>query len=217
MRALQQLIGCPMPPWQTMEERIKESIKLDAPFQHFATVIISQGDIIKGISQSKRNNLIVDNFGVLLAGLFKTQTTTKTEVTLQDEGDTGRTVCTYGTWAASARNFNNYTTSSGTKLKMGSGVTAATRGDYDIETDLPTSPEDDFFGSGTGSYAGGAVSIGAALTAGGNGTINEVGLFGYWHDNNTSVYNFMLLHDILTSGEAYVIGNTLTVAYTINL
>jgi len=214
MRILKQLIGHQYP--KNINEIIRESIKLRSPFQHFSTVIISQGDIIKGIDQSKPNNLILNNFGVWLAGFIRQPTIAQTDVNLQDITDTTRNLILYLN-APSESMFNvDSNEDLGTKMRVGSGVTPAARDDYDIETALGTAPEDDVFDSGVGSYAVGTISVAGAITAGGAGTINETGFYGAF-GYGTTVTDFMLFHDILVAGEAFVLGNTITVAYTINL
>lgn len=219
---LKKLIGDYAP--KNIGQLIAESIKVKSPFQHFSTVMIQEPDgIIKGISQSKPNNLILDNAGEWLASFFRTPSANqKIQTTLVDEGNTGRIFCT------SYHNYNDETyvaygstvgTGSGSYIKIGSGSTSATRADYDIETDFGTAPEDDFFGSGSGSYGGGSIGVAGAVVGGGNGTVNETGMFGHWKimDANDVFYNVMLFHDILVSGEAFVIGETITVTYTIAL
>jgi len=213
MRALKQLIGRQYP--KNIDELIRESIKLRSPFQHFSTVIISDHDIVKGIAQSKPNNLILDNFGTWLAGLIRAPVVGNKTISLQDDGDVSRDVMTFATTAVA---FNTHGAKTlGTGIKVGAGNTPAARDDFDIETAFIVAPEDDIFDTGTGSYAGGAVSVGGVITAGGAGTINETGLYGVWLITAATEHNFMLFHDILVSGEAFVLGNTITVAYTINL
>jgi len=213
MRALKQLIGHPTP--KNLDEIIRESIKLRDPFQHFSTVIISQGDIIKGIAQSKPNNLILDNFGLLLAGIFRTPVALLgPAIVLNDDTDTVRDVFAMGVTAST---FNAVAAQAlGSSIKVGSGTTAATRADFDIETAFIVAPEDAAFDTGPGAYAAGSIAIAGAIISGGAGTINETGMFGVW-SHIGALARFMLFHDILVAGEAFVLGNTITVAYTINL
>jgi len=204
-----------MPQPKTLDEIIKESIKFDAPFQHFATVIISDKDIVQSIQQSKPNNLILANFGTWLAGFFRAPVVSATSVSLIDSGGDARDVYMWVTTGANV--FNSDTGDKiGSLIQVGGGSTPATRTDEDIETPLGSAPEDDVFDTGSGSYAAGAISVSGAISAGGTGTIAEVGLFGAW-TYEVTLANFMLFHDILTSGEAYTPGQTITVAYTINL
>jgi len=218
MRALRQLVGRPTP--KNLDEIIRESIKLRSPFQHFATVIIDDQNIIKGISQSRPNNLILDNFGYWLSAMFRAPAEAVFDVVgMKDTGGNAETVRTYGPQAANASSFCNYKTGqvTGTYMQVGSGSTAAARDDVAIETAFGTAPEDAHFVTGSGSYAAAAVSVAGAITAGGNGTIAETGLIAKWLNASQVAKLFLLFHDILASTEAFTAGNTITVAYTINL
>ena len=215
MRALKQLIGHPTP--KNLDEIIRESIKLRYPFQHFSTVIISDHDIIKGIDQSKPNNLIMDNFGAWLAGFFRAPVIGNKAVTLTDSAGTPRnTVYVY--YDSATEGVFNIDAGDilGTRFQVGAGLTPAARADSNVETAFGTAPEDAVFDSGSGSYAVGSIAVAGAIIAGGAGTINETCLFGAWTYELTAA-DFLLFHDILAAGEAFVIGNTITVAYTINL
>lgn len=216
MRILNQLIGCEMPKPKTLDEIIKESIRMRHPFQHFSTVIISKDKIIKSVGQSKRNNLILDNFGVFLAGLIRAPVSANTE-----SGNFTAKDGTPNAWhmyrdVADQFEFNDGS-GAGFHLQCGSGVTPATRSDYSIQTPLPTAPEDDVFPTGNGSYAGGAVSLAGAVSCGGAGTVNETVLYAYLNNKSNAIENVAFFHDLLVSGEAFVLGDTITVTYTVNL
>ena len=105
----------------------------------------------------------------------------------------------------------------GTVMEVGSGVTAATRADEQIETNFIVAPEDDSFPTGAGAYAVGAIACAGAIVAGGAGTINETLFSGVWADQDGAAREIALLHDILVAGEAFVLGDTITVTYTLNL
>jgi len=215
MRTLDQLIGAPIP--KNIDELIRESIKIRHPFQHFSTVIISDRGIIKGISQSKPNNLITDQFGTWLAGWIRTPVVAISTVTLKESGGANKTVQMYEK-TASAAVFNiDVGDKLGTVIQCGSGSTAATRADYDVETALPTAPEDAPFDTGTGVYAVGSIAAAGAIVAGGAGTIRETCLFASWVDSVNALFNFLLFHDILASPETFVLGDTITTTYTVNL
>jgi len=215
MRALKQLIGYPMP--KNIDEIIKESIKFRYPFQHFSTVLISDKNIIKGVAQSKPNNLITDNFGTWLAAFFRAPVVGIKTITLKDSGGTDRALVHIYYNIANSGVFNIDTGDKiGTSMQVGSGSSAAARSDYSVETAFGNAPEDDLFDTGTGSYAVGSIAVAGAIIAGGAGTIAETCLFGSWTWVDTGA-DFLLFHDILSSTEAFVGGNTITVAYTINL
>ena len=217
--SLDALIGYEIP--LNIDEIIRESIKLTAPLQHFVTIIIQcPKGIIQGISQSKPNNLILNNFGTWLAGLIRAPVNTDTTISLTDTGNNSRDTNTYDNQGA-CHVFNGHdgTITLGTQIQVGGGSTTAARTDYAIETPLSTSPEDALFDTGTGSYATGTISLAGAITAGGTETINEVILAAKWHYGAAASGNavFALFHDILVSGEAFTPGQTITAAYTINL
>lgn len=214
---IQDLIGYKPP--KNIEDIIRESIKLDAPFQHFATVMIQEPDgIIKGIGQSKRNNLILDNFGIILAELFTTPSMNQDTASVKDILNASTVFQFYGDATASDEPFTKNHINLGTLMQVGSGVTAATRADYAIETALGTAPEDDIFDTGSGSYAAGSIGVSGAISAGGAGTINETLMVFKLHESvGSNVADVALFHDILASGEAFVLGETITVTYTINL
>jgi len=214
---LNKLIGGHPP--KDINEIIRESIKLRAPFQHFATVMIQEPDgIIKGIGQSKRNNLILDSFGQVLAALMRAPINGITNINLDDITDTAR-ACTIMEEAAGSNSFIGSAAARivGTVMRCGSGVTPAVRTNFEIETPLAVAPEDAIFPTGNGSYAAGSVGCSGTIVAGGAGTINEVGMYGQWVYAGPTLGWFMLFHDILVAGEAYVLGETITVTYTLAL
>jgi len=171
---LKDLIGYQPP--KNIGELIRESIQLDAPFQHFSTVMITSRDgLIKGISQSKRNNLILDHFGEILAELFTPPSDGQNEITLTDITNNPLVIQFYGDESANDFMFarNSVAFQLGTLIQVGSGVTAATRADFDIETPFIVAPEDAPFDTAPGAYGAGAIAVVAATIAGGAGTINE--------------------------------------------
>ena len=105
----------------------------------------------------------------------------------------------------------------GTEMQFGSSTTAAQRTDYKIGTALGTAPESGLFSTGLGSYAGGSVSFSGAISAGGSGTINEMGFFMALCNTSTAQQIIMMFHDILGSGVGYSAGNTLNGSYSISL
>lgn len=206
-----------MPKPQTLDEIIRDSVKFKHPFQHFATVIISdKNKIIKGVSQSKPNNLITDIFGEWLAGFFRAPVLAITSVTLIDTTNTLRTLKMYN----SGGDWNEFNSDSadllGTLIQVGAGTTAAARADYNVETAFGTAPESAPFATGNGAYGAGAIGVSGTVVAGGAGTIAEVCMFADW-TYDTTLARFLLFHDLLAATEAFVLGETITATYTINL
>lgn len=220
MREFNQLIGNYVP--KNINEIIQKSIKLEHPFQHFSTVMITDKEnVIKGIGQSKPNNLILDQFGTWLAGFLRAPVSANKNISITDTANNARTMVIYYDQATSFT-FNCFDVglvTCGSRIQCGSGTTVATRSDYAIETALGTAPENALFDSGTGVYAVGSIACAGAVVAGGAGTVNETILTGHWRwgTGGDTEADFALFHDILGSGEAYVLGNTITVTYTINL
>jgi hypothetical protein len=111
----------------------------------------------------------------------------------------------------------------GTLLQLGSSTTAATRIDYKINTALGTAPESGLFATGNGVYGGSSgsgaasMSFSGSVSAGGTGTVNEAGFFGQFTMISGTITTFMLFHDVLSSGVAYVAGNILPLSYSIQL
>ena len=169
---------------------------------------------IKEVGFNRPDDLFTNNFGTWLAHLIQSPAAAIKGYTMYDTSNTARTSDTVSGYASSYT-FNS-ATSFGTQTQFGSGTTAAARNNYAIQTAFATSPESARFGSGSGSYAGNTVSWGSVIAAGGSGTINEIGLFGYWLWTGTSgVYTFMLTHDILGAGVAFVAGNPLVGTFAV--
>jgi len=217
---LNELLGFKPP--KNIDELIKDSIKMDAPFQHFSTVMIQdKRGLIKGISQSRRNNLILDHFGEWLALMFRAPVDARNTFIFNDTDLVARTFSFYHSAGAVDDVFCRKEAAGainiGTTMEIGSGTTAATRADEQIETNFVVAPEDDAFPTGVGAYAVGAIACAGAIVAGGAGTINETLLSGMWCDEGGVAREVALLHDILVAGEAFVLGDTITVTYTLNL
>lgn len=170
------------------------------------------------------DDLILDNFGKWLAGIAAAPTSVGdgagyTTVTLNDTGNTARTVAIYREPSADA-----YSTFSapvvtgvmGSYIQLGDSDTAATRADFNIGSALPDAPESSMFGTSTGSYGSGAISFSGAVTAGGASTAKEMGWFCKWKYGVT-IGTFMLFHDLLVPTVAYVAGQTLNASYSITL
>jgi hypothetical protein len=155
--------------------------------------------------------MFLNNFGTKLAALIHGNQGGIDGYIVYDETNTARTSNTsYGpNWYATA---STYWT-----IQFGSGTTAAQRNNYAIQTAFATAPESTKFQCGPGAYAAGVISFGNLITAGGSGTVNEIGLFNLCGWLNGWSGNTMMTHDILGSGVAFVAGNPLVGTFAINI
>ena len=202
---------------KTKPSSYADLIKLNKDFQQriiessCAAVLKSEKDLrIKEIGFNKQDDLFLNNWGTFLAYLIQPPLAAIGGYTLYDTTNTARTNASN----AYSNNFN-YTNSAGFQIQFGAGTTAAARTNYSIQTGFTTAPEKNPFGCGSASYANGNISFGNLITAGGSGTINEIGLFGYFYWPYGSLFLFMLTHDILGQGVSFVGGNPLVGTFAI--
>jgi len=181
-----------------------------------ALSILNEKGKIESVGINKPDDLILDNFGYWLAGLIRTPVQASTSVTLKDSSNTNRTVAIFATSGNYPFNMYFYQ-KCGTQLMVGSNATTATRADYTVGTAFGTAPESGLFDTSTGSYAAGYISFSGAVTAGGSGTVNETGFYGYWAGNSADSYSFMLFHDNLETGQPFTAGQTINCSYSIDL
>ena len=194
-------------------ERLRREIN-QRIFESVVVSVLDSKGRIRGLGLNEPKDLILDNFGAWLAGLIRAPVATAWKsCSMVDNGGIARTVYLYYFLGV----FNAHETRSlGTNIRVGSGATPPARSDYAIETPFETPPENAVFPTGDGSYAAGAISFSGSITAGGSGTIREVGFYGHWIDVDQITRDFMLFHD-LVSAVGFTAGQAITVAYTINL
>lgn len=193
----------------------RRSIKIQA----FVTVRDKEGRIV-GKGKSKPNNLILDQFGKWLAGMILAVAVGDHTISVFDITNTGVTLrLRSGSSSNDGKLIMSYSTgiATGTKMQVGSGTTPATRADYNIETAFGTAPESGLFNTGSGSYGAGTITFSGSVSAGGSGTVNEVGFFATWLNSVATAKTIMLFHDILTSGVPFTPGQSITAEYSISL
>ena len=177
-----------------------------------AVAILNSKGRIESVGINKPDDLILDNFGKWIAGMFRPGIPLSiTTVSLKDDSNTSRDIYTYTNTA-----YFNYG-SSGTVIKVGSGTTTPERDDYTIETPFGTAPESGYIDTNTGSYANTHATFSASTTAGGNGTVNETGVYGYWRDSGSTTRYFMLFHDLLDTGQSFTAGQIINISYSIDI
>jgi hypothetical protein len=163
------------------------------------------------------DDLILNNFGTWLAHLLQGPSQTNVQgYTLYNITNTAKASTIFGYFGTSSYTFNG-TPANGIQIQFGSGSTAAARTNYSIQTALGNAPENTRFPSGAGAYANNYVSFGNVIIAGGSGTINEIGLFGFWYWLAGVQDTYMLCRDVLGAGVSYVAGNPLVGTFTLGI
>lgn len=199
---------------KTMDEIIayqKQSLSRMLDTSCVAVLRSEKDHRIKEIGFNIPDDMFLNNFGTKLAALIHGNQGGIDGYVVYDETNTARTSNTsYGPiWYATATSYWT--------IQFGSGTTAAQRNNYAIQTAFATSPESTKFQCGPGAYAAGVISFGNLITAGGSGTINEIGLFNLCGWLSGWGGNTMMTHDILGSGVAFVAGNPLVGTFAINI
>lgn len=175
--------------------------------------------VIREVGVNCFDDLFTDNIGTWLASqVFQSCGIYVSNYVMTDTSNTQRlTTAGYGFYDGWWNAYNNTSGKyNGFGFQFGSGTTAAARGDYKIQTPLGSAPESSKFPCNFGIYStGGTIVTVGDIVAGGFGTINEVGFIGaQW---TASSYDFLLSHDILSSGVGYSQGNPLVCSLSISI
>jgi len=160
-----------------------------------------------------KSNLILNNFGIFLAGLFKGDNLAKS-VTLQDQSNVARIINIYA-----GGNFFNAILVGGMDLRIGSGSTPPAGTNFNVETPFGTAPENINFASSNPVFNLGLRNFkyAGAITAGGSGTINESVTRAVWDDNGNVSRGWTLFRDIISPSVSFIIGQTIALEYTVQL
>jgi len=161
------------------------------------------------------SNLILNNFGEMMAGYMAGNPAVTIQSNLIDVGGTPRTILHF-----TPGNFNNLGNVGGILHRVGSGSTAPARGDIEIQTSFGTSPEDADFNSDDFIPAfdtpTGTIKSAGSIVAGAGGTVNELVLKGRWQIGASS-FNFSLFRDSVSPGQSFVASDTITSEFTVQL
>jgi len=162
------------------------------------------------------SNLILDQFGLFLAAIFQGIPASGAEtIVLKDTGGVNRTVN-----IISLVQLWNFSTAATMFHQVGSGNTAPTRQDFQIETAFGTAPEDTIiepsdpvYNSGLGSFK----SI-SSISAGGSGTIRESVMISRWRPNSGSTNRFFaLFRDTISPAVPFAASQSIALEYTIQI
>ncbi len=166
---------------------------------------------IKEIGFNRADDMFLNNWGTAIACGIHGNTGAIYPYTMYNLTNSAISVGG-GSFAFMSGSTNNYF-----MVQFGAGTTAAARSNFNIQTAFVTSPESTRFQCGPGAYAGGTISFGNLIAAGGSGTINEIGLFTYFDYLSNGYDTFMVTHDILGAGVAFVAGNPLVGTFAISI
>ena len=184
------------------------------PHETVALAVTDRRGKILGADINMPNDLILDNFGRWLAGIITPPAIVNTTRSISLTDINGSSHSNHYIYYFTDYTYNRDGAAVGGAMKVGSGSSAAARGDYDVTTAFGGSPEDDMFPTATGSYSAGYATVAGAITAGGSGTVNEVGLFMKWVYYTAYDVYVMICHDILGSGIPFSAGNIINVSYS---
>lgn len=164
-----------------------------------------------------KSNLILDNFGLLLAKIFSTQTTANQ--TFTGTNSAGAPIAIH----SRALTSNVFNLSSGGAVGMllfiGSGSTPPTRQDFSVETPFGTAPESLTFGAGFPVYNSGLGNFKnlGSIIAGGSGTINESVMFDVMRTVASGLAVLALFRDIISPSVSFIVGQSIALEYTVQI
>jgi len=194
-----------------------------------ALCYILEKDEIKGVGGSTlieekktgkiMSNLILDNFGLLFA-FMHTQVRFLPVSGLPNLVDTGNNVRPMTVAQTTiAYNFEAIGGQMGSNLQVGAGTSAVAGTDFNIEAAFGSAPENAFFFSGTPVFNPGTGQFQntGSIVAGGAGTVNECGMFMNWRTNNQGIFDFMIFHDLISPGQAFIATQQIALTYTMQL
>jgi hypothetical protein len=174
------------------------------------------GDMIKSVSVSKPNDLILNNFGNFWIKLFNVVGNSAVAFVANDITDTEFTYRTYRETSTNPRTYNEGGTNLGTQIGIGSGNTEPVRSNVDLETYFGSSPESTRQNTSVGGWNtdNGHVTYVMAITAGGSGTIRETATFAVWKEINGNAKTNMLTREVLDTPQDFSATDPISVKYT---
>jgi len=157
-----------------------------------------------------QSNLILNNLGQALSGIFKGGVLVSERVIVDSIG-VGR-----NTRFVAPNVLFNDTLIFRVLLQVGSGSTAPARTDFAIETAFGTGPEDTFFESTIPIYDNSNFNFknAGSISAGGSGTVNESVLQAFWSDAANGSRVNTLYRDAISPGVPFVASQTIALEYT---
>ena len=203
-----------------LERKNKKYPPVENPLNSACVVSVVEEKEIKQIGMSCLNDLLNNNFALFIKGAFN-RGGTQTEMR-----DVSNIVTEVRFTGASATRYNNnqttQTTPIGSRVQVGSGITPATRSDFNIETAFVGGVVAQRRPTGIGVYFAGLndvlISSVISPTLGG-GSISEACLYAQWHRSlfANQFREFVLSRDNISPVVPFSAGNTINIDYTLNM
>jgi len=176
---------------------------------------VGGSSLMKDVKTGKlRSDLILDQFGIFMEGMFNGLTGSDRNVVMTDDVGTDTTMRVYGT----SGTFNDVS-SGRILLQVGQGTTPPTRADINLETPFVGGAESVFFESTRPSYNLSNFNWKNAgqITVAGAGTVNE-SIFKHLMDEPSGATAiFTMYRDIISPGVPFIIGDGIFLEYTTQL
>jgi len=186
-------------------------------------VTVTKDSEIKKIGMSCMNDLIMDNWGLILQQIIAGNDglgndAFVTPPATDNEGTTNNAIKVYGTSLC----FNMTDTVPaglfGSTIRIGKGTTPVTRQDFKIETAFTAgAPENDPVGTGDGGWNSGLgqISIPMQLVAGAFGAISETCLFlDIGTISPVELQQYLISHDNISPVVNFITGESVNVDYS---
>ncbi len=145
--------------------------------------------------------VVNDNFGILIAGLFRFPSALVKTVVMQNKDNNPVNLNVFDTDVGLLFNDTNVAIGVG-RVQVGKGLTPATRQDFKIEVPFTNPPENDFVNNTlpSGYNSGlGKISVATLISpTGGAGAITEVTFSHRWSNNGGAPDTFLIFRDVLT-------------------
>jgi len=163
------------------------------------------------------SNLILDQFGLWLTGLFTPLSAGNRTITITDSTGAPISVAVY----TSLTTFNAIVggVAVGQRLQVGSGSSSPLRTNFAIETPFATVPEMNPFSGSTPVWNSGSGLFKTAglISAGGSGTVRESILRNQWRDVGVGTRNYTMFRDLISPALGFTAGQSIALEYTVQL
>lgn len=181
---------------------------------------VSTSPLIIGKNGKPTADLLLDNFGQMLAGIHASKSTFQFKDTIiVDEGSLTKVTRTVG--GGTSGHWNDTANgASGMRVQIGADPTPVTRGDVKIGVPFSVGPQAGKIvpvGPGGWNSALGIIQQSSSIvTSTLGGQIEECGLFGAFN-NTTAATTFMIAHDNVSPALIFIAGETVNIDYTFTL